>query len=201
VALIRRISRWKFDRRGGRGRSVHNKLEILSRKKRRKPPPDDTLPAFTWPNEPRLAPCGMFYGVDHEVVVVPQGFFLNDEPGAITAVDARNRVEYVIHQSTAGFEYRWYSEVIFLDLNGDGRLDIVSVRSNFQIPPLGPPIGELVVFTNPGENLDKDTEWEETVLFSGMAPDVTLASHDWNEDGQVRATCRQLVPSICAGTP
>jgi hypothetical protein len=25
VALIRRISRWKFDRRGGRGRSVHNK--------------------------------------------------------------------------------------------------------------------------------------------------------------------------------
>ena len=74
-------------------------------------------------------------------------------------------------------------------MDGDGRRDIVTVRSGFRVvPSIYPPFSELVYFKNPGNNVDPNQEWEEVVLWGGPAasflgPDIHLEAHDFEGDG------------------
>ncbi len=157
------------------------------------------MPATVWPNEAVRAPDGVF---PFEAVVVPQGFFTAQVQGRLTAIDVSDpsRTEYIIDQSTqapGGFTFpgdpsnspKFYHRALFIDMNGDGMKDIVSVRSGFRVgPSVYPPFGELVYFENPGAAIDPSTEWAETVLWGGppagfLGPDIHLDAHDFEGDG------------------
>ena len=43
--------------------------------------------------------------------------------------------------------------------------------------------GELVWFKNPGSNIEKDVEWKESVLVSGLGPDIYIIKSDFDQDG------------------
>lgn len=156
-------------------------------------------PKTVWPNDAVRAPDGVF---PFEALVVPQGFHTAPAPGRLTAIDLDDpmRTEYVIDQSTqspSGFTFpgapnnspRFYHRALFLDMDGDGDLDIVTARSGFRVvPSVYPPFSELVYFRNPGAALAPGVEWQEVVLFGGPAagflgPDIHLEAHDFEGDG------------------
>ena len=158
------------------------------------------MPEMVWPNEAVRAPDGVF---PFEAVVVPQGFLATFAPGRLTAInlDDPARTEYIIHQSTqdyaTGFTFpgdpanspRFYHRVLFMDMDGDGLDDIVTVRSGFRaVPSVYPPFSELVYFKNPGAEIAADTPWQEVVLYGGPAagflgPDMHLDAYDFEDDG------------------
>ncbi|CAH0363777.1 unnamed protein product [Pelagomonas calceolata] len=143
-------------------------------------PTGPTVPK--WPNEAELAPAGVF---PFEALVVCQGF-LNPgaRPGRISVINMATHEE----QNISGGGDWFYHRVVYLDMDGDGDDDVVTVRSNW---PAGPPDantrGELVWFRNPGTDA---FPWEETVLVSApaigpwpAAPDIFLQAADLNGDG------------------
>ena len=134
-----------------------------------------------WPNEAITAPDSLF---DFEALVVAHGFHPTFEPGKLTAINVDTLDEYIIHQST-NESPEYYHNSVFYDMDGDGLLDIISVRSGFKLfPSFRPPSGDLVWFKNPGTDLDKDVGWEEFVILSGpMAPDIKVLMYDFDHDG------------------
>lgn len=164
---------------------------------------DLTVPPFmaqtVWPNDVVRAPDGM---LPFEALVVPQGFHPAQAPGRLSIInlDDPMRGEFIVHQSTQdtslpphspGNEPRFYHKALFIDMNGDGLLDIVTVRSGFRIvtfpppPVVYPPFSELVWFENPGTALDPQVEWSEHVLSgpSPLGPDISLDAYDFEGDG------------------
>eukprot|EP00536_Pseudo-nitzschia_multiseries_P013546 jgi/Psemu1/35541/gm1.35541_g len=140
-------------------------------------------PKIVWPNEATIAPDGVF---PFEAKVIAQGFLGTESAGRISAIELATGEEYIITQSIGlGNESRFYHHSVFHDMDGDGLLDIVSVRSGKRIFPLPePPVsGELVWFKNPGENLDKTVPWEETILVDGLGPDIAIQKYDFDDDG------------------
>ncbi|MEM9488068.1 MAG: hypothetical protein AAGC55_02925 [Myxococcota bacterium] len=157
-------------------------------------------PKMVWPNEAVRAPDGVF---PFEAVVIPQGFLPTPFPGRLTAIDLDDpmRTEYVIHQSTqdfgSGYTFpgdpnnspRFYHRVLFIDMDGDGLEDIVTVRSGMRVAPSAyPPFSELVYFKNPGAAIDPETPWDEVVLYGGPAaeflgPDIHVEAFDFEGDG------------------
>lgn len=96
-----------------------------------------------WPNDAIRVPDGVF---PFNAILIPQGFLTNTKPGRLTAInmDTPNHEEYIIDQSTF-FRPRYYHDAVFYDMDGDGLLDIVTVRSGFY-PAMFRfiPVGELV---------------------------------------------------------
>ncbi len=138
----------------------------------------DQAPKTTWPNEATLAPEGMF---SFPAVVVPQGFHVPlANPGRLTIINLNDHSEYLVHQSTQGAfgptfpgdpnnSPRFYHRVLFQDMDGDGKLDLLTVRGGFRLrqgQPY-PPFSELVYFKNPGAALNPQTPWQEVVLYRG----------------------------------
>ena len=146
-------------------------------------------PARTvWPNSVTRAPDGL---VPFEAMIVPQGFLSTPFAGRLTLInlDDPDKTEYVIHQSGLHDAMgAFYHNVVIHDMDADGYDDIVSVRSTFNVILGTPPFGELVWFKNPGDALDPDTPWEETLLVGGptigfQGPDIHLTAHDFEGDG------------------
>lgn len=150
-----------------------------------------------WPNDARRVPDGV---LPFEAVVVPQGFHTTPLAGRLTIVNVSDPSypEYIVHQSTfapptcdlagTASSPRFYHAVRFVDMDGDGRKDIVTVRSSFKVAGgFCPPVGELVYFKNPGPALSPGTPWQEVVLF-GLptqlaGPDLSLDAYDFEGDG------------------
>ena len=158
-------------------------------------------PKTVWPNEAIKAPEGAF---PFQALVIAQGFHPAASPGRLTAIDLDdpNKTEYIIQQSTQSGPFMgnpfdpenrpwYYHDAQFYDMNNDGFLDIISVRSGFRVGAGGfhPPFGQLVWFENPGPvNLDPNVEWRETVLFGDpsnqfQGPDIFVKMHDFDGDG------------------
>ena len=157
------------------------------------------LAKTVWPNDVVRVPDGV---LPFEGVIVPQGFHPAQAPGRLTIInlDDPMRTEYVVHQSTQntalpphtpGNEPRFYHKALFIDMDGDGLEDIVTVRSGFRIvtsqfpPVVYPPFSELVWFENPGAALDPNVEWTTHVLSgpSPLGPDINLDAYDFEGDG------------------
>jgi hypothetical protein len=154
-------------------------------------------PKTVWPNEVKVLPEGM---LPFKALLVPQGFHVSHVPGrlAILNLDDPSHKEYIVSQSTETGSYTgpfdtkndpaFYSDAVFWDMDGDGFLDIVTVRSGFRVgATFHPPSGELVWFRNPGKELKASTEWNETVLFGGppnfAGPDISIDMYDFEGDG------------------
>eukprot|EP00978_Attheya_sp_CCMP212_P047496 scaffold421426_cov90-Attheya_sp.AAC.1 len=157
--------------------------EILSDQNPNAPPGP---PKTTWPNEAITAPDGLF---PFDALVVAQGFLTNPFPGRLSAIDLTTITggdEYIIHQSIGlGTDSRFYHSSVFHDMDGDGLLDIISVRSGARAFPFPPPsnTGELVWFKNPGVYTDKNVEWEESILVQDLGPDIEITKYDFDGDG------------------
>ncbi len=170
------------------------------------------MPKTVWPNEALRAPDGIF---SFEAIVIPQGFHSAGFPGRLSVINLEDsaRQEYLIDQSTqnnaTGFTYpgdpanspRFYHRVLFIDMNGDGLQDLVTVRSGFRVvPSIYPPYSELVYFKNPGAALDPNVQWEEVVLHGGpaagyMGPDFSLSAYDFEGDGVPEIVATHLFSS------
>lgn len=154
-------------------------------------------PRAVWPNEAHRVPDGV---LPFEAVVVPQGFHTTPLPGRLTILNVSDPAypEYVVHQSTftppacdlagTASSPRFYHAVRFIDMDGDGRKDLVTVRSSFKVAGgFCPPTGELVYFKNPGPALSPSTPWQEVVLLGlptqPSGPDLTLDAYDFEGDG------------------
>lgn len=159
-----------------------------------------TGPKTVWPNDSERIPDGV---LPFEGLIVPQGF-LSAGVGlqgrlSIINLDTPNRTEYIVHQSTRnpssppetpGNKPRFYVRVLFHDMDDDGLLDIVTVRSSFSVgaSPYPPLFSELVYFRNPGESIDPATPWQEVILYGGPlvgfnGPDIDLEMYDFEGDG------------------
>jgi hypothetical protein len=149
-----------------------------------------------WPNEVEKLPAGM---LGFNALLVPQGFISAAKPGRLTLInlDDAAKTEYLVHQSTQSSgsptdpanSPRAYHKGLFIDMDGDGLKDIVTVRSGFRVGATTyPPYGELVWFKNPGSAIKADVPWKETVIWGGpaagfMGPDIALAAADLDGDG------------------
>ncbi|MCC5794327.1 MAG: VCBS repeat-containing protein [Chromatiales bacterium] len=166
-------------------------------------------PLTVWPNKTDRVPDGV---LPFEGIVVPGGFLAASAPGriAIINLDDPERGEYVVVEAgTAppvcrGGEFsneRWdYHKVVFLDVDGDGLPDIVTVRAAFQPFMFGcPPVGELVWFRNPGETLAPEVPWEERVLvglpLEPGGPEINLDLADLNGDGSLEIIATHFLTS------
>ncbi|WP_144391508.1 hypothetical protein [Pleionea sediminis] len=141
-----------------------------------------------WPNGVKRAPVDL---VPFEAIIVAQGFLRTPAPGRLTLINISDplKTEYVIHQSGMdGTMPTFYHDFVVHDMDGDGKRDIVSLRSSFNVILGTPPFGELVWFKNPGDALSPNTAWEEHLLVGGptvgfKGPDTHLEIHDFENDG------------------
>jgi len=85
---------------------------------------------------------------------------------------------------------RFYHDAKFIDMDGDGLKDLVTVRSAFKVAGPGSFcffVGDLVYFTNPGAALNASTQWAEHVLsgypVGALGPDIALDDYDFEGDG------------------
>lgn len=134
--------------------------------------------AFTWPNNVDVVPPQVF-GPSVNAITVPDGFlvpFHNKGEVYIIATDpqdlTKSQALYQLTQPKSGF---FYHVGQWLDMNGDGRLDYVTARTN-----AGANQGQLLWLEHPAEGLQK-TPWTEHVVAS-PGPEVQFEIHEFPHD-------------------
>jgi hypothetical protein len=123
-------------------------------------------PNFLWPNFAKVVPESVF---NQRVIVVPDGFL---PPGknnggvylvVMDSTDITKTVKTVtITHNKSGY---FYHMGFWMDLNGDGRMDFLTAKSNAKVGQ-----GELVWYEHPAEGLDATENWTEHIITTG--PDV-----------------------------
>ncbi len=158
---------------------------------------NDGVSRQVWPNETARVPDGV---VPFEAIVAPQGFQSTPRPGRLSLInlDDPELTEYIVHQSSfkaprcepgsADNQPWFYHDAKFIDMDQDGRRDIVTVRSSFIVAGgICPPTGQLVWFKNPGDELRPDQAWRETVLVDTQpkpgGPEINMNIFDFEGDG------------------
>lgn len=125
-------------------------------------------PKFSWPNNVKVVPEDVF---GERVIVVPDGFLVPlKSNGGIYAV----RIDPQDVTKTTGTvkisakkDGYFYHMGYWVDLNGDGRKDYITARSNAKKGQ-----GELLWFEHPEKGLDSGTSWVEHSL--GNLADVAF---------------------------
>lgn len=123
-------------------------------------------PKFEWPNDIKVVPHDVF---NQRAIVVPDGFLVPGKTHGgvyIVAMDDSDITKTVsttkISTEEKGYFYHMGE---WVDLNGDGRKDFLTARSNAKENG-----GQLVWFEHPEEGISG--EWTEHVVCSG--PDVGI---------------------------
>ncbi|MEB3198572.1 MAG: VCBS repeat-containing protein [Candidatus Sericytochromatia bacterium] len=128
-----------------------------------------------WPNEVKAVPSSVMPGG----YLVAGGFLVPGKTGALTLVNAGGASRVltdpgVVTEKKPGW---FYHRAVWRDMNGDGRLDILTARA--KKPMMGPALGELVWFS---EGRNRAGFWEEHVIAQG--PDVHFRLADLDGDGR-----------------
>jgi len=125
-------------------------------------------PSFEWPNNIEVVPQDVF---GERAIVVPDGFLVPGKSNGgvyIVRMDATNLTQTVdtvkITEKKKGF---FYHMGYWVDLNGDGRKDFLTARSNAKAGE-----GELLWLEHPEGGLDTGAAWTEHVL--GNVADVGI---------------------------
>lgn len=128
---------------------------------------------IAWPNQATPAPAAIF---GEDSLAVASGFFPIPwkSTGSISVVRT-DGTHLTLTRPKTGW---WYHHVHWSDMNGDGRLDLVTARANRSL--FGGGKGELLWLEQP-EN-PTSGPWQEHVIASG--PDVYFDLHDFDRDGQ-----------------
>lgn len=117
-----------------------------------------------WPNLAQRVPDEAFDIPD--LFLVCGGFLVpGAKTGQLTLLDARTNLvgRHELTKDEPGF---FYHSAVWFDVNGDGRLDILTAKVNY--PYHGEPKGRLLWLENPG-HFDQGA-WKERALYEG--PDV-----------------------------
>jgi hypothetical protein len=129
--------------------------------------------AIDWPNEITPIPEHIF---GKGYFAVASGFLVpGRSTGSIYILDSNTGIVRAISEKKRGY---FYHKVIWFDINGDGRLDIVSARA--KKPIIGATDGELVWFEQP---VNTDDIWREHLIAKG--PDVNFLIEDLDGDGNI----------------
>eukprot|EP00347_Sterkiella_histriomuscorum_P005215 403357452 len=131
---------------------------------------------FTWPNNVDVVPPEVF-GEGVNAITVPDGFLVpfhsNGEVYVITTDPADISKAQHVYQLTKQKSGFFYHLGQWVDLNGDGRLDFLTARSNAKANQ-----GELVWLEHPEGGLQQ-TPWNEHIITTG--PDVVFQAHEFKE--------------------
>ena len=133
---------------------------------------------FKWPNRISVAPKEI-----GDYVVVPDGFLVpGKSTGGIYLLSCNQQPGE--HYSSKPIELTrpklgwFYHMVVWRDMNGDGRLDILTARATK--PIIGHAGGQLLWLEQPAEKSLTSVPWKEHVLASG--PDVIILVADLDEN-------------------
>jgi hypothetical protein len=125
-------------------------------------------PKFEWPNEVRVIPSDVFDG--QRAIIVPDGFLVPTKTnGGVYAIQMDDEDITKTKKTvklTADKKGYFYHMGCWIDLNGDGRKDFITARSNAKAGG-----GELLWLEHPEGGLDQ-VPWTEHVITSG--PDVGI---------------------------
>ena len=127
--------------------------------------------AFKWPNALTVAPKE--FG---NYIAVPDGFLVPlKSTGAVymMAADCNGNCK-PIELTTPKKEW-WYGQVVFHDMNLDGKMDIITARATKPIL-FGHTAGQLLWLEQPSSNPLENVPWKEHVLADG--PDVNFLMTD-----------------------
>ena len=124
--------------------------------------------SFKWPNDARVIPADVFDG--QRAIVVPDGFLVPGHKNGgvyVISMDSEDitKTNGTVKISPDKDDY-FYHMGEWIDLNGDGRKDFLTARSNANAGE-----GELVWFEHPEGGLTQ-TPWNEHVITNG--PDVSV---------------------------
>ena len=125
-----------------------------------------------WPNEVHRVPPEIF---GEGYYAVAGGFLVPGKGnGQIRIINPETDESFVISNRKNGY---WYHKVHWVDMDGDGRLDILTARANKSL--IGGGRGEMLWLKQPA-NLDQGP-WTEEVIMKG--PDVNFLYEDFDGDG------------------
>ena len=135
-------------------------------------------PSFQWPNDVAQVPFEVF---NERAILVPDGFLVPGKKDGgmfvtrISADDITQTTETV--RIAAKKNNYFYHMGHWVDLNGDGRMDLITARSNANAGE-----GELLWLEHPEGGLDSGEYWTEHIL--GNMADVafevdTLSDYRW----------------------
>jgi hypothetical protein len=119
--------------------------------------------AYRWPNSISTVPANVF-GSGVKGIVVPDGFLPPGKGDGGVYILVQENGKWVNHQISTLKSGYFYHAGEWLDINGDGRKDYLTARTNAQAGS-----GELVWFEQPVEGLNK-LPWTEHIISKG--PDV-----------------------------
>ena len=124
-------------------------------------------PKFTWPNAVEVVPFDTF-DPSERAIHVPDGFLVPGHKNGGVYVLRMDQTDLTTVIETVKIspdkDDYFYHMGEWIDMNGDGRKDFITARSNAEVGG-----GELVWFENPESGLDA-TPWTEHFVTSG--PDV-----------------------------
>lgn len=136
----------------------------------------------TWPNECHIPPKT---ALNTSTAVIAGGFLVPGKSnGEISLLNLLEPSSDPVTISTKKKGY-FYHHVVWHDVDGDGRQDILSARVNK--PILGSSTGEMVWLKQPAR---AGEAWEEQVLFTG--PDVWFVVYDVDGDGKMEIIATQF---------
>ena len=124
-------------------------------------------PSFAWPNNVQVVPQDVF---NQRAIVVPDGFLVPGKSDGGVYIVTMDSVD--ITKTTGTFKLSakkngfFYHMGEWIDMNGDGRKDFLTARSNAKKGD-----GELVWFEHPAAGLTTAT-WTEHIVCKG--PDVGI---------------------------
>ena len=122
---------------------------------------------FQWPNDVQVIPHDVF---NNKSIVVPDGFLVPGHAnGGVYVVEVGNLVETMVQRTvtlTSNTDGYFYHMGEWVDMNGDGRLDFVTAKSNAKLDG-----GRLVWLEHPEGGLDVEN-WTEHEIVAG--PDVGI---------------------------
>jgi len=140
-----------------------------------------------WNNYVGMAPSE----VGDAVVVTAGGFLVpGHSTGSIDLFDATTPSHAIRTQVSTDKKGWFYHKIVWNDMDGDGKLDIVAARATVPMTSGAKPEGELLWLKQPAINATNGSPWVETVVVAG--PDVDFIMEDLDGDGQKEVIAAQF---------
>jgi len=142
--------------------------------------PKELTENVTWPNEGRPVPKGTF-SPEFDGWTLAEGFLVPGKSDGRVALLTTAGDTLTLTAPKSGW---FYHRALWVDVNGDGKLDILTARATK--PILGSAAGELLWLEQPASDplSGPSLPWPEHSLLTGdFAPDVFFETADLDGDG------------------